>query len=62
MYFWRTYNGGEVNLVEEKGGKLNGYEFKWGAGKDRRPPTLWISYPQSTYQIINKEKLSGFVF
>lgn len=62
MYFWRSYSGAEVDLVEEAGGKLTGYEFKWGGGKDRRTPTLWAAYPNSSYQIINKEKLAGFVF
>src|SRR3989344_5919643 len=29
-YFWRTWDGQEIDLVEERGGKLFGYEFKWG--------------------------------
>ena len=28
-YFWRTYDRKEIDLVEETGGKLYGYEFKW---------------------------------
>jgi predicted AAA+ superfamily ATPase len=30
QYFWRTYDGKEIDLVEEEGGKLRGFEFKWG--------------------------------
>lgn len=28
-YFWRTYDQKEINLVEERGGKIYGFEFKW---------------------------------
>jgi len=28
-YFWRTYDQKEIDCVEEHGGKLYGYEFKW---------------------------------
>jgi hypothetical protein len=28
-YFWRTYDQKEVDLIEECGGWLHGYEFKW---------------------------------
>jgi predicted AAA+ superfamily ATPase len=27
-YFWRTYSGAKLDLVEEREGMLNGYEFK----------------------------------
>ena len=28
-YFWRTHSGAELDYVEERNGKLIGYEFKW---------------------------------
>lgn len=28
-YFWRTYDQKEIDLIEEAGGKLSGFEFKW---------------------------------
>lgn len=31
-YFWRTYDQKEIDLVEEREGKLFGYEFKWNGG------------------------------
>ena len=33
FYFWRAYNGEEVDLVEEVDGVLNGYEVKWKSEK-----------------------------
>lgn len=60
-YFWRTYDGAEVDLVEEKEGKLFGYEFKWNTKRSIKIPDLWKKYPKSSYEIITPEKLADFV-
>lgn len=52
-YFWRTYDKQEVDLVEEKGGQLLGWEIKW-IGKNKKAPKAWKSYKNSTWQIIDK--------
>lgn len=55
FYFWRTYSGAEIDLVEERDGILHGYEMKWGSRK-RKPPKSWKeAYPQSTFQSVNPE-------
>jgi predicted AAA+ superfamily ATPase len=28
-YFWRSYSQREIDLIEESGGTLHAYEFKW---------------------------------
>ena len=38
QYFFRTYDGLEVDLVEEKEGKLFGCEIKWSARNSRSRP------------------------
>ncbi len=54
-YFWRTYSGAELDLVEEKDGKLNGYEFKWG-NKQAKAPVSWTeNYSNSTFKCINSD-------
>lgn len=62
-YFWRTYDGSEVDLVEELEGKLNGYEFKW---KEKRRktggPAKWLEYPGSSFQIVTTQNLQNFLF
>lgn len=40
-YFWRTYTGAELDYVEESGGRLNGYEFKWRKKQPRPPRPGW---------------------
>jgi len=61
QYFWRTYDDSEVDLVEEHGGKLYGYEFKLTKSSGKTPLS-WEKYEGSEYVVINREKLPGFVF
>jgi len=56
-YFWRTYDKQEVDLVEERAGKLMGWEIKWG-GKIGRPPKAWKEYKNSSWQVINKDNFT----
>ncbi|MFZ1720909.1 MAG: ATP-binding protein [Microgenomates group bacterium] len=60
QYFWRTYGGAEVDLVEERSGSLFGYEFKWG-GKKVSAPASWLEYPNSTFEVINQENYLQFL-
>lgn len=40
-YFWRTYSQKEIDFVEEREGKLFGFEMKWGAAR-AKPPKEWL--------------------
>jgi predicted AAA+ superfamily ATPase len=61
-YFWRTYQQQEIDLIEEHGGKLYGYEFKWSQNKPVRPPPLWSeTYPNSEFKVIHPENYLDFV-
>lgn len=61
-YFWRTYDGAEVDLVEERDGKLYGYEFKWSKeNKKIRQPAGWQEYDRASYQVVSPKDLIGFV-
>ncbi len=54
-YFWRTYSQKEIDFVEEREGKLSGFEMKWGAAS-AKPPKGWLeTYPNATWQIINRQ-------
>ena len=60
-YFWRTYTKQEIDFVEERKGRLFGYEMKWGKAKPR-PPKLWDSaYPESSFELINRENYLKFI-
>ena len=60
-YFWRTYNQKEIDLVEERGGKLFGYEIKW-QGQSLRPPREWAeAYHDSDYTVISRKNYLDFI-
>ena len=60
-YFWRTYQGQELDLVEERNGKLFGYEIKWST-KNVKTPTDWKNnYNNSTFKLINRENYLNFI-
>jgi len=59
-YFWRTYDGSEVDLVEERGGKLFGFEIKYKKGVVY-VPAKWSLYKNASWEVVNKDKLKGFV-
>ena len=62
-YFWRTYDQKEIDCIEEHGGKLYGYEFKWQRGEIRRATRSEFlnAYPGSELMTINRENFEGFL-
>ncbi|MDI6768681.1 MAG: ATP-binding protein [Anaerolineales bacterium] len=62
IYFWRTYGQQEIDLVEERDGKLFGYEFKWSLTKAVTPPKNWISaYPEAEFKVVHPDDYLEFV-
>jgi predicted AAA+ superfamily ATPase len=62
VYFWRTYQQQEIDLIEEHGGKLYGYEFKWSQNKVIHAPSRWVeTYKNSEFQVINPDNYLEFV-
>jgi len=60
-YFWRTYDQKEIDWVEEREGKLFGYEIKWG-DKKKKEPKLWKeTYNNAEFKIINKDNYLDFI-
>jgi hypothetical protein len=54
-YFWRTYSGAELDLVEEKDGRLTGYKLKWGSKNSKAPVSWTENYTNSSFFCINTE-------
>ncbi|MBU1130002.1 ATP-binding protein [Patescibacteria group bacterium] len=60
-YFWRTWDQDEIDWVEERGGRLHGYEFKFKKSRIK-PPKIWKeTYKQSSFKVINKNNYLDFV-
>ncbi len=46
------WGSGELDLVEESGGKFAGFEFKWGSASARGAKAFVTAYPGSTVEVI----------
>lgn len=61
-YFWRTYGQQEVDWIEERDGRLYGYEIKWNTKTKIKPPKDWLgSYPQASFQVVHPENYLEFI-
>ena len=62
LYFWRTYDQQEIDLVEERGGDLVGYEFKWSPKKRISPPKDWLkTYSNAGFSVISPDNYQELV-
>ena len=60
-YFWRTYDQQEIDWVEERGGSLFGYEFKWKEAKVKVPSQWKKVYPDSHFEVINANNFENWI-
>lgn len=61
LYFWRTYDQQEIDLIEEKAGVITGFECKWSKNKTKIPQEFLDTYRNSKYQIITQENCLDFI-
>lgn len=61
MYFWRTKQQQEVDLVEEKEGVVTGFEFKWNAKKNVKLPKTFVNSYDAIEKIIDRTNFREFV-
>lgn len=60
-YFWRTYDQKEIDWVEEREGKLYGYEIKWKRAKTK-PPSDWLNtYKEAFFEVVDKDNYLEFI-
>jgi len=60
-YFWRTYSQQEIDLIEDRGGKLHAYEFKYGKAKTKAPKSWMTAYPDSEFHVITPDNFLEFL-
>jgi uncharacterized protein len=60
-FFWRTWENQEIDYIEEREGKLFGYEFKYGRKKPSPPSTWRNTYPSAEFQVINRDNYLDFI-
>jgi uncharacterized protein len=62
FHFWRTYDGKEIDYVEERDGGLFGFECKWSPKRQYKAPKKWLeSYPGATFTLVTPDNYLDFV-
>jgi uncharacterized protein len=61
VYFWRTWDQQEIDIIEERGGGLFGYECKWRAGKVKKPKDWGEYYSDASFDVISQDNYLKFV-
>ena len=61
MYFWRTKQQQEVDLVEINNGEITGFEFKWEAKKKINLPKTFTNTYNAKSVIIDKNNFRDFI-
>ncbi|OIN95432.1 hypothetical protein CO181_01240 [candidate division WWE3 bacterium CG_4_9_14_3_um_filter_43_9] len=61
-YFWRTYDQKEIDLIEEREGKIYGFEFKW-QGKIRPivEKEFTQAYKGAEVETVNQDNFTDFL-
>lgn len=55
FYFWRTYDGQEIDLIEASADSLKAFEIKWKQKITKVPGAWQKNYPEATFTTINPE-------
>jgi predicted AAA+ superfamily ATPase len=61
LYFWRTYDQQEIDLIEESENHLHAFEFKWGDKEPKIPRAFSNNYPDAIHTVINRENYLDFI-
>ena len=59
-YFWRTYSGQEIDLIEERNGEVKAFEFKWGNKNPKVPASFKEQYPDVSYTVVTRSNFVDF--
>lgn len=60
-YFWRTWEQKEIDWIEEREGKLFGFEFKFNEKLAKSTKDFQEIYPNSEIKTINKDNYFEFI-
>jgi uncharacterized protein len=61
-YFWRTHDGQEVDIVEDRDDQLMGYECKWGTHKKISAPKDWmLAGEDPKFEVVDPKNIFEFI-
>jgi len=60
-YFWRTWEQKELDFVEERDGKLFGFEFKYKKDRFSSPKLFLDTYKNAKVELVNNQNYQEFI-
>lgn len=60
-YFWRNLQKQEIDFIEEAGGKISAYEFKWKSSGRKKIPASFMESYQAEGKFIDRDNFREFV-
>jgi hypothetical protein len=60
-YFWRTIQKQEIDFVEESGGQIHAFGFKWNAAGRNKIPASFLAHYSAQGMVVDKENFRDFI-
>ena len=61
LYFWRTYDQQEIDLIEEDNNIITAFEMKAGKKNPKAPKAFADAYPDAVFNVVNKDNFWEYV-
>ncbi|MDO4526172.1 MAG: ATP-binding protein [Bacteroidales bacterium] len=61
LYFWRTYDQQEIDLIEENNNIITAFEMKAGKKNPKAPKAFADAYPDAVFNVVNKDNFWEYV-
>lgn len=63
MWFWRTQQQNEIDMIEEHDGKLTAVECKWNPAKANvKPPQPFVrAYPEASFKVVTPANFAEYM-
>lgn len=61
MYFWRTYDQQEIDLIESHQNQITAFEIKSGDKYPLAPTAFRNAYPNASFHVINRNTYADFI-
>lgn len=60
-FFWRTYDGQEIDLLESHNGKLYAFECKWKNSSAKIPSAFAKAYPDAQFTVVEQDNYLNMI-
>lgn len=60
-FFWRTYDGQEIDMLEIQNNSINAFECKWKQGNAKKPVAFGKAYPDASFTVIDRDNYLSWI-